>query len=124
MRHLEIFCDSKQGPFEVGEFLVIQGLDVPVFLRRLDFLDRNAFCELSLNIFDQVDIFFKAWIPYYSVVLEEWSDISYICSPQKSRLLARFVNRSNMSAPFSNVGDVTAALNQDPARRCRRRPRK
>ncbi len=53
-----------------------------------------------------------------------YSDVCAIDGHAVSSAKVRFVTTPGVSAPFSNVGDVTVALNEDPSRRCRPRSRK
>ena len=53
-----------------------------------------------------------------------YSDVCVIDGHAVSSAKVGFVTTPSVSAPFSNVGDVTAALNEDPTRRRRPRNRK
>ena len=52
------------------------------------------------------------------------SDVCVIDGHAVSSAKVGFVTTPSVSAPFSNVGDVTVALNENPTRRCRPRNRK
>ncbi len=66
-------------------------------------------------------------LDHNDVGLETGSSYSEVCVIDMhavSNAKLGFVTTPSVSAPFPNVGDVSAALYEDPTRRCRPRNRK